>query len=158
MSLNKKLSTSLVILVVIFSSCNKDEENINNTNKTPLILNEIQASALNVSDVEIIEECGDSLQEEGVNCCSILPDTVELGGTYLGVARFMTNDGVLAPIEPLDSTYDWKVTGDGISISNTQEQIVLIKIDKGFTTGRIDYELKAKDGGCSGYSNLVLKK
>lgn len=148
-----------LILTLIGMSCTKTDETSNDETKSfDLVFDEAKAIARNQSDLEILENCGIGLTAEGVSCCSVLPDTVEIGGVYIAGAKFMINDGNSPAYEPEDVTYQWNIDGEGIRVSKTDGQLIAIQIESGFTGGSIQSLWVADDGGCSAASELVLRK
>lgn len=134
-------------------SCNNNDDQLSNQE-------DLNATALNAADLELLDNCGkDLVNTEAVNCCILSPDEVIIGGTYAGGAKYLVSNGG-QPYEPTGLTYEWKVTGKGMTISATDTQFVTFEFDENFTEGTIETKVFAEDGSirCSGIDAVVLKK
>ena len=156
----------LLLLLLFIVSCGKNEDDqltqslSNEDDELVPTLNfeELRSSALNLSDLEFFENCGNDLPPESVNYCSFQPDTVEIGGIYIGGAKFLINDGRQPTFEPSDSTFEWLLTGDGIEISEPNEQFIVIRIGENFTQGTLMAVVEATGGSGSSFTELILKE
>ena len=136
------------------------EEDTTSTEATLEITEELLLTTLNASDLDILENCSElSGDIESINCCIVFPDSVVVNGMYFGGSRYVKSDGNGLVLEPEGSLYEWKLTGNGIKISEETEQFIILEFDQSFEGALIEAMVIATDGSrCIAKDSIHLKE
>ena len=148
----------LSLFSLLIFGCSQDETTSEETILE--VTEELVLATLNASDLEILENCSElSADIESINCCIVFPDSVVVNEMYFGGSRYVKSDGNGLVHEPEGSTYKWKLTGDGIKISEDSEQFIILEFDESFEGASIETTVFASDGSrCIAKDSIHLKE
>ncbi|MEM1337243.1 MAG: hypothetical protein AAGF96_05810 [Bacteroidota bacterium] len=125
------------------------------------ITEEVLLTTLNAADLDILERCSElSGDVESVNCCVVWPDSVVVNEMYFAASRYIISDGNGLVYEPEGLTYEWKLTGNGIKISDATAQFVLLEFDQNFEGASVVATVFGSDGTprCIANDSIHLKE